>query len=812
SAYQYASYTPTQSPNLPSLTQQSPISQGYVISHAAVNSPPQQQAQYTASSPPPVPYSTRPPVQGISANYRSPLPPAAPAVAEQQLPASQNGHSSPSSLSGAQSHLHQHLPRPTAANDYQPTVPAVERTPLDADKQSLNRESRIPSQTPQPQPAQVTSLQTPNNSMPLPPPQAGVQQSDAATPHDPLAHLSTQMDHLHMSPPDRNPVTQPSVTMSDDNAPRPPPQIRATGLPLEIITYCPESRAVDYSLYWYRLPDVPDFLICTKCHADHIQPTQLASEFEKIKRPDDIFSSCSFWFPRVKEVTWPQVVRTGDLSALRSFMKKRHDVKACKGRDLTPASEGIKWFGMSNNDINGFISCEACYEDRIADTSFEDKFSLYREQPTNEKWSCDLAVPYVSRAIVKMAKRNDWAGFVDGATRRLSLAKCEGQEIQSNACKWYLPRRKIENMRACEACYMDRVAFTRFEDEFEAYIMAEGFDSYFHHMTQLWSCKLTETNLPLLWAMENAIEQRNWSVFSSSAEVACRLPRCTKYGFIRGKWWTIKGGCDNFDVCETCYMSILRTSGVGQFFEPAQRDPEATLVCDFCVSSPRFRQYLRHYAKSIDQGVFSYYLDYVATFASVPVCPGLNTAEKTNWWGYPGALFCQDCYLSFVADTKLGSFVPIKEGYDERAQICQIWSPRMRTMWLQACDAGAPGSPESNAKVEEFTEFANKRIKVYTQTVPQINFIRQMKQLKMESAMHQGLLSVMYNGMDGFASVAGTTDGNLHGNSQLGWYATEQGAQGAQMFNNMQDGFASANRTDEWMQIFQLQMIWKEVE
>jgi hypothetical protein len=627
-----------------------------------------------------------------------------------------------------------------------------------------------------------------------------------------MANLSTQMDSLNMGALHRNPEPQPSVRVLDDNAPRPPPQIRAIGPPLEVITYCPETRAVDYSLYWYRLHDIPDFLICTKCHADHIKSTQLASQFERVKRPDNLYSSCSFWLPRVKEFMWPQAVRTGNLNAMRSFMKKRGAVKACKGRDPTPATEEIKWYGMSNNEINGFITCEACYEDRIAGTPFESRFSLYRQQPANEKWSCDLAVPYVSRAIVKIAQRNDWTGFVAGATRRLSLPKCEGKEIQSNSCSWYLPRRKINNMQACEACYMDRVALTRFEREFEVYSMGTDLNSFIHNFTQLWACKLNETNLPLVWAMENAIEQRNWSVFSSSAEVACRLPSCTANGIIRGNWWTIQGGCDDFDVCESCYVSILRTSGVSQFFEPAQRNPEATLICDFCVSSPRFRQYLRQYAKSVDQGVFSYYLDYVRTFASIPVCPGLKSVEKSNWWGYPSALFCQDCYLSFVADTKLGSSVPIKKGFDERAQICQIWSSRMRTMWLQACDAGAPGSPESNAKVAEFTEFANKRLTIYTQTIPQMEFIRKMKQLKMQNAMHQGLLSVMYNGMDGLASVSGTTDGHLHGNSQVGWYATDQGAQGAQMFNNMQAGFANANRADEWMQMFQLEMVWKEVE
>ncbi|KAL7787369.1 hypothetical protein V8C43DRAFT_307848 [Trichoderma afarasin] len=752
---------------------------------------PRQQPANTASAPPPPPMSTRPPARETS-NSSAPPPPAAPTAVGQQIPAGSERlppppPPPPPNTSNSQ---HQYPRRPVAAPNTQQTVaPAAHPT----------------------SPVQLT-----NNATPLPPPQTEAQQHTPAPvtgqPQDPMANLYTQMNNLNMNPVEHNAAPQPSVRALDDNAPRPPPHIRATGEPLEVITYCPETRAVDYSLYWYRLPDLPDLLICTRCHADHIQPTQLASKFEKIKRPDNFNSMCCFWFPRVKEFIWPQAVRTGNVDALREFLKKRVNVKACKGRNPTAASDGIKWFGMAGSEINGFISCEACYEDRIAGTPFETRFSPYREQPTGENWSCDVCVPFISRVVVKKAKENDWAGFVSLATHRISLPKCEGKDIQSNDCTWYLPRRKIENMRACEACYLDRVGFTRFENEFEKYVMATGFDAYFEHMTQFWSCKLTETNLPLVWAMENAIEQRNWSVFSSSAEVACRLPPCTKHGIVRGNWWTIQGGCDNYDVCETCYTSILRTSGVAQFFEPAQRNPESTLVCDFCVASPRFRQYLRKYAQAVDVGVFSYFLDYVRTFASIPVCPGLEVVEKGHWWGYPNALFCEDCYLSFVADTKLGDSVTFKKAYDERAQICQIWSSRMRTMWLKVCDAGPPDSPESKKALAEFTEFGSKRLQIYTQTVPQMKFIREMKLMKMQNAMHQGLLSVMYNGMDGLLSVSGATDGHLHGNSQVGWHDTEQGAQGAQMFNNMQAGFASANRMDEWMQMFQLEMIWKEVE
>ncbi|KAK5994316.1 hypothetical protein PT974_04789 [Cladobotryum mycophilum] len=673
-----------------------------------------------------------------------------------------------------------------------------------------------PTQYPaQPAQAQAVGNDIDGESAPAPALQQapGPQQGIPATnPQDQLDGLASQMNGLNVGPGRPNPAPQANQRFVDDNSPRPLPPIRATGTPNDVVSFCPEQRAIDYSLYWYRLPDMPKFLICTKCHLDHIQNTQLASHFERVKQPDNVHSSCCFWFPRVKEVLWPQVVQTGNLDDLREFMEKRLDILQCKGRVPVPASEGIKWFGMANAEINGFISCEACYEDRVVGTSFEPRFTAYQKQKQDEKWSCDLCVPYIARAVVEMAKRNDWSGFVAGAIRRLSSPACEGKDVKCTDCTWYLPRQKIDNVRACEACYMDKLELTRFENEFEHWTPSVDVDSFITNLTSLWNCKLHESNLPMAFALANAIERRDWSVFRNASETICRLVSCTANGIIRGNWWTLAGGCNNFDICEACYVGILQTGQTAQFFEPVEHNPEETIVCDFCVTSPRFGQYVSKYAQSLDCGVFGYYDDFVRKFAPVLVCPGIGTREKARWWGYPEALFCEDCYLSFVANTPLGKLVPVKGELDNREQICQIWSRRMRTIWLEVCNAGAPGSTESNAALAEFEAFGKKRLQVYINTVPRIKFIQKMKEIKMQNAMHQGLLSVMYNGMDGMAQVSGTMDGYFHGSSSLGWYATEHGATGAQMFNNMQAGFANANRVDEWMQMAQLESLWKEVE
>ncbi|KAL2672670.1 hypothetical protein Neosp_013384 [[Neocosmospora] mangrovei] len=623
---------------------------------------------------------------------------------------------------------------------------------------------------------------------------------------DPVAALSNQMNALNVQGGQQYHVTQYGGHMPTQDVPRGPPAYQATGPDWQVMPYCPENRVVGYSLDWYRLPDVPDFFVCTRCHADHIAATHLAGQFERVKQPDGSASSCGFYVPRVKEILWPQALQSNDLSALRAYMKKRPGIFACKGKVQVTGAEGFKWFQMAQNEIDGFVTCEACYEDHVVDTPFEHQFSPSRPHPQEEKWTCDMAIPYVQKMVTQSAKQNDWQGFVAAAKKRMELPVCDGEAVEASGRTWYLPRRKIKDMYVCEACYMDKLALTRFSGEFEPYIRPDGFDGLMETLGQRWSCDFADNKISMSFALEGAIYQRNFDVLWNAANAILSLVPCTKHGIVRGKWWTVAGGCPELDICEACYNAILIPAGVGHFFEQAERDQTADIFCNFCPSTPRFGVFLLKFAEALDKGVFSYYSDYVKKWAAVPVCPGIKHREKGKWWGYGEALFCPDCYLSFVADTPLANSLPVKDVYDERALVCQMWSPRMRKMWLEVCAAGPPGSPESEAALNEFRAFGTKRMQVYNATVPQIEFIHGMKMLKMQNAMHQGQLSLMYQGMNSMAAISGTTDGSL------GYYETEHGATAAQMMNNMHSGMADANSGGDWMQIARLQAMWMEVE
>ncbi|KAK9438697.1 integral membrane protein [Metarhizium brunneum] len=640
------------------------------------------------------------------------------------------------------------------------------------------------------------------------PDRGGTAQHDR--PQNDAASIAQQMNSLSIH---GNQAASPDNTRGPLQNPKSkPPPVVASGPPRDIVRYCPEDRVVEYSLYWYHLPEIPGFLICTKCHEDHIRGTPLAGQFKRILAEEGSSSTCRFWYPRVKDHLWKQALQRNDLDGLRAYATHRLTIPNCKGKEATTGKEGVKYYGMRDNEIKGFITCEACYEDKIAGTAFASSFTPRDGQGAEDKWICDTNSAYVNRALARFAEGNDWAGFVEGATRRLQLPVCEGASKPASEGPWYVFRRKLDNFHACATCFMDKLALTAFEGAFDAVNQNVGFDAWMEMLGQRWTCDLTNNSLPVLVALEAALYDDDVDGFWETARTVSKLVPCTVKGIVRGNWWTLGGGCDDFDICEACYVGVFKAKGLGGFLEPAARDPEATLVCNFCPASPRFRQFADKYLEALDRGVFSYYGDCVRKFAAVAPCPGIHDREKAKWWGYPEALFCEDCYVGFVADTPLAASLPVRGELDQRAQICQVWSPRMRGLWTEACAAGEPGSGASDERVAAFRAFGDKRLQVYLQTVPRIKFLRDMKEMRMMNAMHQGQLSLMYSGMNSMAVLSGTTDGNLHGNSSLGWYETENGATGAQMFNNMQSGFANANRTDEWAEIMRLQALWCEVE
>lgn len=632
--------------------------------------------------------------------------------------------------------------------------------------------------------------------------------ADSTVTQNPFDDLTTGLGDLSLQQEEQGSSVNAASIQKDEDGPRPPNLIRETGEPLEALEVCPRDREVSYSLSWYYLPDADedtaDYLICSRCHAEHIKGTPLDVQFKRIEWPDGDVAVCRFWLPRVKDVLWPEAVRTNDVNALREYMTMRLQIKPCPGQTLTDDVEDRTVYGLVGNEIEGFAACEACIEDYVVGTGFEPHFGTYSELAP--KWSCDLCIPYVSGSVAAMAKHNNWNGFISGASRRFQLPACTGEQTRSDAIGWYLAKNnEIEEFQVCETCYLDKLALTPFKTNFQRF--SDDLDP------ELWCCGLTDRNLTTAVALETALViRKDFEVFAKAEQTICSIVPCTANGIVHGNWWTLEGCDDRFNICEACFTGFFQTRGLDHFLQLSERDSSNAYVCDFCVASPRFAQYLTKFAEALDRGVFAYFSEFVMIFAGVPACPKIKGYGKSTWWGYPEAQFCRECYFDFVAHTPLGESLPLNGEFIEKTTLCHIWSPRMRSLWLEVCEAGEPGSEESDAALQEFRAFCVQRLQIYHKTISEIEVIKTMQNIKKQSAMTHSLLSIQYQGMDGMASMFGNTSGYKYGSSSLGWYDTTYGVQSKQHWNSFMSELSASNQPDDWVRMAQLEALWKKVE
>jgi hypothetical protein len=634
----------------------------------------------------------------------------------------------------------------------------------------------------------------------------------------PLANVedvSSMLDQLNIKAPPHPP--RPAPEIRDDLEPeewtRLVPRVSETGPPNQVLFECPESRELDYETSWYRLPDTPDILICTRCHDMYIVRTQLSGLFERIQRST---GKCSFNVPRLTRVLFPEARRTGEIRPVIDYMTKRRGIPNCKEQQGATSHEGIKWFRLAGNEIDDFVACEACYEDTVLATSFGKNFvSSDIVQLADQTWVCDLCIPFIKRALLKFSRRpNGWNTWVTAAAKRLRLPACDGNGVPESSRQWVRPRRKVHDLAFCETCYLDKVALTALEHDFEYVVNQKSSTSpslaglllgQKADQGELWLCDASKTSI--LVALDAAVCRKDFNVFWKAANIAMSSPGCTEQGISDGTWYTLDGGCDGFTVCAGCYAGFFETWELGRFFQKVKLGGSSPVLCSYNPAHPRFAQYVYRQAEAIEIGIWSRFSNFVREWASVPKCPRDNLTENLRWYGYGDCTICPECYNTYCLPTKsaLGSSleVPLKNAFIAKTRMCSMYSPRMRTKWKEACVKGSP---------TELIEFSRLRMEVYGQTVIKIGAMRQMQLLQARQAMHAGSLSIMYQGMEGTRILSGTTDGYLHGNSNLGWHATQEGATSAALMNQMRTGLSQSSSPNTAMTIMQLSMQWAQVE
>lgn len=643
----------------------------------------------------------------------------------------------------------------------------------------------------------VSQLSTP------PPPQPSGPSFPYASPpaeapfSDSLGSLMPQFSNLSVSSPARPRVLVPEY----DDLEFPyliPSEPRFDGEPNEIQKECPKSRQVDYQTFWYCLSEAPESLICTHCHNKFISATALQGSFRKVEKTS---GRCRFNVPRILLYIWPQAQRSQSTHALAEFMIRRLAILDCKGWGGTMLRDGIKFFSPTSSSPKGFVGCEACYEDEVLRSPFAGYFA-----PTTSvlgpagTWYCCFSGALFGRLFRKYSQQpGGWDHWTREAEKRIFLPRCDGKGSIATSRRWYRVRGLNQSI-ACEACYLDRAGGTRFADSFELV----------SRLPRGTVCTCLLKVIPVVVSWQVSQMSRDYNVFGRTANAFLTNPTYSVTGSKGGSFYRLRGSTVDFCICVVCFTGIVQSMRADRSFELANYDAKDTITSDFTPDSPRFAEYIHRLTEAYETGVWSRFSAYVYKWASVPPCtkdmlgPGIFYGFGE---GFPDIVACQKCYEEVIQMSPFDSRV-VHRGEtqlngDPLKAICSFFSPRMRSRWADACASG---------DFDVFMAFAKLRIKVWCETIPQMQIILAQQKMTQQRAMTSALAGVAYQVMENIRLAASDhRSDRLYGSSSLGWHETQNGATAARYNQEMMSDSAQVANGDVWTLMLQLESRWKEV-
>lgn len=519
-------------------------------------------------------------------------------------------------------------------------------------------------------------------------------------------------------------------------------------------TNIPASQASEYiyhdkctgrtasSIFWFRSSVAPNFLVCATCFENHIRYTPLAASFTGKLETLAENGVCMFDEPRVRDTLWPPSKRTNNLARIHAYMIARSNLPRCRGMAGLNGAEaravGMKWYTFGQEAIPHFLACQACVEEHVVDTRFQNMFvPKATVQGDADQWACDLIMPYVQRLVSWASQSGDWSTMLEGIKRRLSIPPCPSHSpAKAKTRTWHRPT-AWPHASVCDQCYLDHVALTVIDEEFSPQPVPPGAGE-----TE-WTCDLA--SLAAQEVCDIAVARKDTALVHRFFNVLTTHPPCTPHGIVGGKWYTLKGGCPNFEICAICYTGIIEIYYLDDEFECRTGiQPETMWACDFCIGMPRAISYLQKFAETLVLPRFDIFTSYVRRTAHITPCQGKARVRNAAWWKLNGTenfAVCEDCYENVVRDTNCSDLFTMV-GVVEGGVLCCLYSANMRRRYNTLC---ASSSPSTRA---DFVAYANHRQSVYAQTVPMIERYYNEAQIKLLQQKMHNSTSSFYQTLD----------------------------------------------------------------
>ncbi|KAK8085408.1 hypothetical protein PG997_006679 [Apiospora hydei] len=453
------------------------------------------------------------------------------------------------------------------------------------------------------------------------------------------------------------------------------------------VTTCIDAP-VTFHTTWYSHFAAPEFFICSRCYADHIESSQFRDAFHVSAPAEGKPRVCRFSSPRMKDDLWKKAVASDYLQPVTDWMQLRSRVLDCRGAKGAKASEGAKWYAPKPGAYPAWFGvCQACYEDRVkVFPKLSAHFGPHPETPPpNESWYCDFAVPFAQKEYKKQGPTGDWATFVREARARSEMPACPGQESTLAYGKaWFRPVHGPDWLLICSACFCDRVFHTA-----DAGKWAPD-EQLSNTPEQMVRCPMAQFNISM--AMSRAHELKDFSVFWAAMDKLSQEKFCGPHGITDGVWYTLHG----VEAGSDQYPAGRQTDLLHEPVPPRARDFVPLLLETYYTQSP---------------AALAAYAD---EYAAIPPCPGTRKVKGRRWYGWEECAICPECHHDFARKYEgLAALMPLKNAPIEgdRSIMCEMYSPRMRDLYL-LCNGTAQAAPDP----KPLLEFAERRRRVFAET------------------------------------------------------------------------------------------------
>lgn len=555
---------------------------------------------------------------------------------------------------------------------------------------------------------------------------------------------------------------------------------------------CPGRSATEAEQHWYHMPLAPNLGICSCCYHTHLAHTAFAANFGYENDTSGARRVCDFDAPHTHH-SLRDAVTQNDFETFKSYWIHRAKIARCPGPDTASTAESpSKWFQLKDaHGAQDFIVCHACHEDYVIPSEYSSHFSTLTQTTESQTLVCDLAWDFCQKLL---SGSGEWRQIFSWLHYRKGLPRCTAiTQTDGASRRWHrLCGAGLESLLSCEACYYDRIHGSTAAGYFQSSPSALSPNSPVVCMIG--------GNIPLRVVLDESMRLKDWSIFDRAARIVLQAPPCRAEGTQSAVWYSLIPASAEVDICQACYSCFFESLGAARVLRPKPVPPGELRLCNMNLAAPHVFSLYRVLDIAITQNNPERFAAFIRRAMDVPPCPGNNPVSGRRWHTHDMFSCCPACWLTApIEGTQLADC--FSEEIEVPTQLkCDFYSTRVRDLWRLACI-------EKN--LPEFTQFMEKRLKIWQQTYP---LIQQNLQLMKMNAARQATLfmaSTINTGANNIAAASGSY--GSYGNNLIGYgYETYAGAQGAVQFSQALS--MNGSNSGPIAVLAQLEGLWKTVE